>query len=156
MQVLGSSGNVEEEKQLQDLDVVYCTEDVHYGFTRKKALAGSKKEKLSVHIPVKTLCEAIQEAFRTKEIMQRDLLIVVPIFVTTTGAWHHVSDPQFVGRFFIDFWVGRFGLIYDRFGFLSVSTFGSDGWVWGLTVDWVWDVWFGFGLQGGRGGPSCT
>jgi len=77
-----------EERTLHELDLVYCTEDVHFGLTRK-ALVGNKTsatmEELSVHISVKTLLETVQEAFKTKEAVQTGLLIVVPIFVATTG-----------------------------------------------------------------------
>ena len=46
-----------------------------------------RHEKLSVHIPVKALADTVHEAFKTKEIVQRDLLIVVPVFVTATGKY---------------------------------------------------------------------
>ena len=74
--------------ELEELNIVYCTEDLHFG----RYTTGSTKESVSVHVPSDDVLAAIKQAYSTKSMVSIGILIVTPLFVSSNGAcntWYY-------------------------------------------------------------------
>jgi len=100
------SSQQQEDQEPSEFPILYSTENAYYG-PAKRAPPGMNKGNreangLSVHVPIDDALAAIQEAYQTKALVKRGVLIVMPIFATTGvvasrppwGALVHVNKME--------------------------------------------------------------
>jgi hypothetical protein len=80
-EAVDNSVSAQEDRYLQDLDIVCTTENLTWGQGTTRFKADHNPADIEASMPARVLSEAVDEAFESTKLIQKGVLIVMPIFI---------------------------------------------------------------------------